>query len=235
MRKDADDAVREKDKLESTLKAIEAKAQSQYEADLKEMASQATKQAAKLEAPQECEPGPPSSHVEQWKFDSSSGYYYNEVHRYYHDTKSGYYYGGDPPEWVLNPPIPSESKFNKSCSEGAATASAPAAPEGPQHMNNTAEPSSSSTTELYEVRTVKLSVPSHPLAAIGGHSIPSVGHVGGAKNLVTNRESKGSSKRKREEKSGAGPVDKEEEEARARREAARARVQQRTMANFGLG
>ena len=79
----------------------------------------------------------------------------------------------------------------------------------------------------------------HPLANLGGYQMPMVGKIGGNSGVVSQKGSLSNSKRPREDQGAATggskkPVSKEEEEALARREAARARVQQRTMAAFGL-
>lgn len=67
------------------------------------------------------------------------------------------------------------------------------------------------------------------------YQMPTVGAIGGAKDLGDI----GAPKRKRVDdgKGGGGgkALSKEEEEALARREAARQRVQQRTLQTFGMG
>ena len=83
-------------------------------------------------------------------------------------------------------------------------------------------------------------VHNHPMSNIGGYQMPTIGRIGGAKGLgaaqATSAPSAG--KRQREGttsgKAGGKALSKEEHEALARREAARARVQQRTMQAFGL-
>jgi hypothetical protein len=81
---------------------------------------------------------------------------------------------------------------------------------------------------------------SHPLAGIGGYQMPETGRIGGSKGVGAAAASAqpAAAKRKREDggKGGAKAEGLSEEElkARAAREAARARVQQRTMLNFGL-
>ena len=101
-------------------------------------------------------------------------------------------------------------------------------------------------------------VAAHPLAGIGGYQMPEIGRIGGAKGFGAGAGASGSGdgvagvggKRSREEKkisgdggrdSGKGgavpakPLSKEEAEFLARREAARQRVQKRSMQTFGLG
>lgn len=79
---------------------------------------------------------------------------------------------------------------------------------------------------------------SHPLANLGGYQMPMVGKIGGTSNFVGEKQTNSSAKRGRDDKTSNGVskknVSKEEEEALKRREAARARVQQRTMNAFGL-
>lgn len=74
----------------------------------------------------------------------------------------------------------------------------------------------------------------HPLAGLGGHSIPQSGAVGAARGVGA--AGAHAAKRKRDEPERLSkPKSKEEANALARREAARARVEQRTLKNFGLG
>lgn len=86
-------------------------------------------------------------------------------------------------------------------------------------------------------------VSNHPLGNIGGYQMPTVGAIGGAKGVgaSSNRTVAAvGAKRPRDaaaphaDKTTGGKGSKEEKEALARREAARARVQQRTMQAFGL-
>lgn len=80
----------------------------------------------------------------------------------------------------------------------------------------------------------------HPMANIGGYQMPMVGAIGGAKGVGAAKQPAAAAivppKRKRDGdgKGGGKAVSKEEQEAQARREAARARVQARTMQAFGL-
>ena len=96
--------------------------------------------------------------------------------------------------------------------------------------------------ESLRTKTTTLSLPSHPLASIGGHSGPTMGRVGAAKGLT---DLSSDSKRKREEegqKGGKGattttpaaPMSAEEAAAHARREAARQRVALRTAQGYGF-
>lgn len=78
----------------------------------------------------------------------------------------------------------------------------------------------------------------HPLAEVGGYRMPSVGNIGGAKGIGI----AGGGVTKRTKQPGtAGPskaaktVSKEEADAIALREAAKKRVQARTLSTFGLG
>lgn len=89
----------------------------------------------------------------------------------------------------------------------------------------------------------RVSEAEHPSAGIGGHRIPSAGEVGGKKRVgYLEGEAVQGSKRARQASSltpsapgkGEGGLSKEEEEARQKREAAKQRVQQRTLAGFGF-
>ena len=73
----------------------------------------------------------------------------------------------------------------------------------------------------------------HPLAGLGGYSIPQSGVVGAARGVGA--AAPNPAKRRRDEPGKPGKaVSKEEADALARREAAKARVEQRTLKNFGL-
>jgi len=193
--------------------------------------------------------------------------------------------GGGAPEWTSSPPIPSAARFGVAPhtggpvpqpatagggggAAGSASASAPAA--------TAAAAAAAANAANGRVSIVLKAAPAHPLAAVGGYQMPSVGRIGGAKGLgtvgaVTEEEgaatapnggggggggsgaggkrkaaaaaggargagaggSKGGGDNKARRKE-APPEDPAEAAARARREAARARVQARTMAAFGL-
>ncbi|CAD7703735.1 unnamed protein product [Ostreobium quekettii] len=234
MRKTADDQITERERVDATLKTIEAKAQAQYEADLKE---QATIQAPRPQTPlanqssaQESQPS--TSQHGTWEDDPDSGYHYHSVYRHYYDPKSGWYYGGDPPQWTQQPNIPEACRFGGTCQ--SCWQLGQAGGTGAGDALGTGRSASADPAQLYEERTVKVVVPSHPLAQLGGHGMPSGGKVGAAKNLVA-VEPKASKKREREEELEEDGLDQEELEARRKRAAARARVEQRTLANFGLG
>jgi len=79
----------------------------------------------------------------------------------------------------------------------------------------------------------------HPLAGLGGYAIPLSGAIGAARGVGA----AGAPAAKRKRDGGGGsvgggkpgkPPTKEEAAAQARREAARARVEQRTLKTFGL-
>ncbi len=73
----------------------------------------------------------------------------------------------------------------------------------------------------------------HPLAGLGGYSIPQSGVIGAARGVGA--VGANPAKRKRDEPGKPSKVvSKEEADALARREAAKARVEQRTLKNFGL-
>jgi len=78
----------------------------------------------------------------------------------------------------------------------------------------------------------------HPLAEVGGYKMPLTGRIGGAKGIGAS--SGGVVKRKGQPEGVKAskfskPVSKEEAAAIAAREAAKKRVQQRTLSTFGLG
>ena len=84
----------------------------------------------------------------------------------------------------------------------------------------------------------KAAVPQHPMADVGGYRMPTAGRIGGAKGIGA--PSGGVTKVKGQPASSKAakaskPVSKEEADAIAAREAAKKRVQQRTLSTFGLG
>ena len=191
------------------------------------------------------------------EFQSGSGYYYNAVHKWYYDLASRMYYGGDPPDWTNSPPIPNESLYvdeNNNIDGGGDLATTAAT------TTTTAKATVTSRTIVPGSKIVH----AHPLAGVGGYQMPEVGRIGGAKGIgviagghgVESTNASGSTsgaKRKRDGSGGGGgggggaknnsksggqdnnPLSKEEAEFLAKREAARQRVQARTMKGFGLG
>ncbi|CAL8468419.1 g7959 [Coccomyxa elongata] len=162
-----------------------------------------------------------SSHGE-WVLDEGSGHYYNAAQRYYFSRETGMYYGGDPPAWTLQPEMPPEALFKAQPKAEPASTSGQAA---------------KTTAAKILLKTMKAA---HPLAGIGGYQMPKTGRIGGSKGVgvaAAGTQAAGA-KRKREEDAAKAAKQKglseEERKALAAREAARARVQQRTMSNFGL-
>lgn len=211
---------------EKAMTGIEAKAAKQYQRDLEALRAVSG----------------------QWEWDEGSNLYYNERHAYYHDAKTGYYYGGSEPQWTLAPAIPSEALFGtaphkggpKTCSTsrpqstGAAPAASKAAAAGAAAA--AAGPVTSSV-----VRRV-VALPKHPQSNVGGYQMPQEGgRIGAAKGVGMQGMVSGSSagKRRREEAAAAAgskgkALSKEDQEALARREAAKQRVTQRALSNFGM-
>lgn len=207
MRKAQDSERAEKRLAEATFSSIEAQARQQYEKD-KQAAAQERKKI-----------------LGEWVYDEESQYYYNAVQRYYFDSESQMYYGGEPIEWTSAPSIPTDAYY---------PGTAPPAAAGEGTKPGLAAAGSKRPPGTVVVKRV-VSVPKHPLADLGGYQMPTVGAIGGAKDLGDI----GAPKRKRVDdgKGGGGgkALSKEEEEALARREAARQRVQQRTLQTFGMG
>ena len=81
----------------------------------------------------------------------------------------------------------------------------------------------------------------HPLSQLGGYQMPSVGAIGGLKDAARNLQNSKTGVKRSGSQSAEVSANKsqklsaEEEVAIAKREAARARVQSRTMQAFGLG
>ena len=211
MRQNAKDAERNKEYMARTIGQIEREAAKAYENDQQ---NNETRKSS-------------------WKFHQESGYYYNSLYGWYYDVKSKMYYGGMPPNWTLTPNIPSAAHY------GA--------------VNPQVDPLLAATeTESQPARQVKSKYPSgmkvsklHPLAGIGGYQMPTQGSFGGLQSSVETEQEvpKKKVKSKDSGKATAGvkrktdkdsKITKDEQEFLARREAARQRVQKRTMDAFGL-
>lgn len=171
-----------------------------------------------------------------WALDSGTGYLYNALHRYYFDIKTGMYYGGDPVAWTTEPKMPKDARYKsaalvpggESCAGGGSV----------EDRNGRG-----ASTSGRRVNIARVDASSHPLGSLGGYSMPSIGTIGGARGVggaastAAAANTAGAVKRKREELMRKLPPQKmtqEEVEANAKREAAKQRVQKRTMQNFGL-
>ena len=154
------------------------------------------------------------------------------------------YYGGEPPDWTNTPKIPLEAYYD------ASTKPRPPPPPPLPPPASTSHPAASAPGVARPTGRVPQTVlpgmkivHAHPQAGVGGYQMPDVGKIGGAKGMgsMLNNSSASASgkvdvKRKRDgDAAPAKPVSKEEAEFIARREAARQRVQARTMSTFGLG
>ena len=166
-----------------------------------------------------------------WVFQEDSGYLYNAQLGWHFDLETKLYYGGQPAEWTKDPQIPIEARHATD----------------PKRRSHNVEPPRSPAGLVGGTSTAKH--PKHPLAGIGGYQMPKEGRIGGAKGIghvdsynagSNDAGKKGSNTRKRNAEAIETPVSrgakesKEEADFRARREAARQRVQARTMAAFGL-
>jgi WW domain-binding protein 4 len=79
-----------------------------------------------------------------------------------------------------------------------------------------------------------IQLPAHPQAGVGGYQMPQGGRIGASKGVgAAGGGAAAGGKRPRDEP--AKKVSKEDAEALARREAAKQRVQQRALSNFGMG
>ena len=182
---------------------------------------------------------------------------------------SGMYYGGDPPAWTNDPQLSKSALFDARpaqlqgdpsltllpataaaglpcCSSAARPAAwkclmrlrmtscrcadAPAT----QAAGSQASPGSHAAPRAAVKRA-------HPLSQLGGYQMPSMGAIGGAKQLSGPNSKPASdsvhTRPPRQEQPHASKkqkVSEEEAAAIAKREAARARVERRTMQAFGL-
>eukprot|EP00884_Botryococcus_braunii_P002698 jgi/Botrbrau1/12429/Bobra.0229s0025.1 len=142
------------------------------------------------------------------------------------------YYGGDPAAWILSPPLPKDALFDPAYHSKAEQPTPTVA----------SQPGESKGQAAFVRRQV--SDADHPSAGIGGHRIPTAGQVGGNKRVgyLEDEAVQGSKKSRTAGSDGASTsikgdtsLSKEEEEARQKREAAKLRVQKRTLAGFGFG
>ncbi|DBA86891.1 hypothetical protein WJX79_010006 [Trebouxia sp. C0005] len=208
MRQKQDQDKRDLVEAQRSMSSIEAKAQRQYEAD-RRAAQESLKQR-----------------LGEWVKDQGSEYHYNAVHRWYYDTASSMYYGGEPPTWTKVPDIPADAKYE------AMTASAAAGPDA-SGASTSGRPAGAPSAAKRKPPNIQ-----HPLAEIGGYKMPTTGRIGGAKGIGSS--SGGVTKRKGQPESAKASksskaVSPEEAAALAAREAAKKRVQQRTLSTFGLG
>lgn len=212
---------------EKAMTEIEAAAKKQYARDLEAAAAAAGK----------------------WVWDESAKLFYNEPHAFYFDPERKFYYGGSPPVWTQTPPIPAGALFVTAPKEGgppAASSSgrgagaAAAAGTGGTGDKPAAGGGAPVTTKV--VRQV-VALPAHPQANTGGYQMHQVegGRIGAAKGIGRQGAAAppAGAKRAREEGAAAAggqakALSKEDQEALARREAARQRVQQRALNNFGM-
>lgn len=243
MRNQATRASQQKQHMERSMAAIEAAARKQYALD-----KQAEEQHQKSQ-----QTDPPHGNLDDsnpWEYHHESGYYYNAVHKWYFDHQSRMYYGGDPPDWTDKPTIPAEAVYgvgdtkDRQPSAMPTPAPSPASASMGTKMTTHPSPSVGASSRKKPYQTVfpgqKIQAHAHPLGGVGGYQMPRTGRIGGAKGIgyasSGARDSKQSTsdtagKRKRDD---SKPISTAEAEAMARREAARQRVQARTMANFGL-
>ncbi|KAL6769253.1 hypothetical protein ACKKBG_A18085 [Auxenochlorella protothecoides x Auxenochlorella symbiontica] len=191
-----------------TMKAIEEEAAAQFARDRAEAAAH---RAASLG---------------EWVLNHETGQHYNAQHRWYYDSGSKMYYGGDPPDWTASPAtLPHAARFE--VMYPPLTRPRPTPGQGPPAAASAAGARASGRAAA------------HPLSGLGGYAMPSVGRIGGAKGVgrveakATDAQRKHADKLKAKKAIGKD-LPKQEQEALARREAARARVQQRTMSAFGL-
>jgi WW domain-binding protein 4 len=181
---------------------------------------------------------------------------------------NGMYYGGDPPAWTTAPAIPDGARFEHSghakggpgepadggagaffkerfylflcarCSTAHPTILRTPLTRALPSSSHTTGPGPSSTAAGLGAKRRVIEKKAHPLAGIGGFSVPIAGFPGSgrsttaARGVATQKPGAGGSGGGRG--AGAKPISKEEQEALAKREAARQRVAQRSAAYFGM-
>lgn len=158
------------------------------------------------------------------------------------------YYGGEPADWTNSPQIPTEAYYS---SAGSAATQPPPLPPSLSPAAGVAARSAVAGSRIPQTVLPGMKiVHAHPQAGVGGYQMPALGKIGGAKGIGSVLHSSGTGgstggsstgkavvKRKRDgdDSKPAKPVSKEEAAFLARREAARQRVQARSMQSFGLG
>eukprot|EP01025_Chloroclados_australasicus_P054830 TRINITY_DN6542_c2_g1_i1.p2 TRINITY_DN6542_c2_g1~~TRINITY_DN6542_c2_g1_i1.p2 ORF type:complete len:274 (-),score=30.38 TRINITY_DN6542_c2_g1_i1:1241-2062(-) len=225
MRLKAQGAKIEADELQRHLALIDSVARKQYEQDVKAMAIQTeSKLLSGLLDPSDNNKSnnKTASQHGSWNFQEKTGYYYQSQLRYYYDKNTGYYYGGDPPAWTKTPDIPENMKFENMTEIGLVNDGL-GAYNSQQVENQINEPGKAENSKD------KLVASKNPYQEIGGYKVPDLKNYGKGKDVLQ-RKLKAIQKRSRD----WDRLPEEEKEARMRREAARLRVQKRTMANFGI-
>lgn len=219
MRQKAKDAEKQTATMTRTMSAIEQAALKAYEQDKRE---------------QEHHGQFSSSHQKDWVLHKESGYYYNAKYGWYYDVSSQMYYGGSPPDWTHKPNIPSAAYY------GAVN------PQSDPLLDHV-KGEKSGAEVVVERRKSKYPAgmkvrKAHPLAGIGGYQMPSEGSFSAgyqkADETETLKKTSGQKilgeKRKSNARGGKDEMSIKEKEFLAKREAARQRVQKRTMDQFGL-
>jgi len=130
-----------------------------------------------------------------WTWDSESSLYYQETYRWYFDEKTQYYYGGDPPEWIQEPPtssLPREARFPSAATSTTAAAAAAvvsssslaASTNNGGSISIVSSSSNSDSTNLAKVQVgpaAAVKKYAHPMMNLGGYQAPLTGKIGGAK------------------------------------------------------
>lgn len=235
--------IKHQELVQKKLRAMRGNAQAEknekmlVESSMSKIESAAERQFAKDKAAEEAHI---AATLGSWALDPGTGYLYNALHRYYFDIKTGMYYGGDPVAWTTEPNMPKEGRYQSS-------ASAPSARSGPGGTAASGvakgRNGGGASTAGRRINIARVDASSHPLGGLGGYSMPSTGTIGGARGVggaasaAAAATTAGAVKRKREELMEKLPPKKmtqEEEDANAKRDAAKERVQKRTMKSFGL-
>ncbi|KAK9848656.1 hypothetical protein WJX84_002334 [Apatococcus fuscideae] len=221
MRRKAVSDKKEEELAVSTMSSIKAKARKEYEEDMRK-AGEAQR-----------------DHIGTWRrkqdedVKKDADLWHNSAVDYYFDDVTKMYYGGDPAAWTTQPEIPNEARFENAPHAGNAPAKGPGSSAGQASKPAPVQ---------------KKLVPKHPLAELGGRSMPEFGHIGGAKGIGSSDkqfdhqlQTALTAKRKREEQTASKlpaskgrPLSKADAEALAKREAAKARVQQRELREWGM-
>ncbi len=219
MSQKAKDTERYANSMQMTIKGIEQAAAKAFEQDRTEQET--------------------NRYQKNWVLHEESGYYYNSLYGWYYDAASKMYYGGNPPDWTHKPNIPSAGYY------GAVNPQSDPLLQAVTH-DDTKEERVPKNKYPVGMRVQKV----HPLADIGGYQMPlegqfGAGHAPRSEPVQETKKQKSGKKILKTssgvtKKKSSGGKDKEtamsakERDFLAKREAARQRVQKRTMDQFGL-
>ena len=185
-----------------------------------------------------------------WQYDPGSGYYFSPELGYYFDSATQTYYGGDPPAWSNVSPLQA-ADYEKFYDQGGPAGPGPAALPGggsgaPAAPGPAARPPGRApgpgTKPAGTVKVVPVQkVVQGTNSSLGGRQMSLYAGSAGSTRLGAGAGARAGGLSKPVKKIAKGgkkpgkPLDPAEAKALAAREAARRRVEQRSLKEFGLG